>query len=578
MSKYNTPITNLNLCLIGCVSSGKSTLLNALFCEELTQTKIKRTTMVPCIFVENKSNNFIDVKNINKRIQEKNTNLIKKSEENKNINKEDYEPLYFDVGNLNINVGCNVTIYDIPGLNDARTKHIYYNYLEENFINFNIIIFIIDINSGLNTNDEIEILRFIIYWTKKITDKNIHTLVVINKADDMTLKNDELEITGELNEMFEQVKTTVLSEFFENNIADKLIGIIPICALDAFLYRMIMSKGNSYKLKPEIILKIGINEMGKKFSKKTSEKQKKEVESIISDKEFIKDMIKLSGFGPLEKKINDFLIMKSPELIIDNLMHKYNQLPELKNMILNNDDSFVNIIMDYQQLLESIKLYNQLKYNELREFIINDIHAGIQKFINQENNTDNILSFYNQIVEALSNTFLNDVFQKDNYYNYVINRIHTIIHDELVYGMNIDINHFMKQFNYLMFIKAEKELLINCILSITTKSINIKLIKFSEYKQNELVLFLENLKEYIQPNNKLIKKLTKFFLLILIENNYTDDELCNLYYYCKLYNEIYISSYLLKKINFTFQNIINEFDNQKINMIESYYIEIIDVE
>ena len=48
------PISNLNLCIVGCVSSGKSTLLNALFCEELTQTKIKRTTMTPCIFVENK--------------------------------------------------------------------------------------------------------------------------------------------------------------------------------------------------------------------------------------------------------------------------------------------------------------------------------------------------------------------------------------------------------------------------------------------------------------------------------------------------------------------------------------------
>jgi hypothetical protein len=40
------PNDNINLCFVGGVSTCKSTILNAIFCEELTQCKIKRTTMV----------------------------------------------------------------------------------------------------------------------------------------------------------------------------------------------------------------------------------------------------------------------------------------------------------------------------------------------------------------------------------------------------------------------------------------------------------------------------------------------------------------------------------------------------
>ena len=37
------PTDNINLCFVGGVSTGKSTVLNSVFCEELTQCKIKRT-------------------------------------------------------------------------------------------------------------------------------------------------------------------------------------------------------------------------------------------------------------------------------------------------------------------------------------------------------------------------------------------------------------------------------------------------------------------------------------------------------------------------------------------------------
>jgi len=136
------PIDNLNICLVGCVSSGKSTILNTMFCEDLTQTKIKRTTMIPCIFIES-IDKCSSIEHINNEISIINNKLIKKSETSK-TDSDDYTPLIFQVGKLDIernNSSKLLTIFDIPGLNDARTKNIYYNYLQETFSVFNIIIF-----------------------------------------------------------------------------------------------------------------------------------------------------------------------------------------------------------------------------------------------------------------------------------------------------------------------------------------------------------------------------------------------------------------------------------------------------
>lgn len=350
------PIDNLNVCLVGCVSSGKSTILNTMFCEDLAQTKIKRTTMTPCIFIETEENST-SFDNINKKIAETNNKLIKQSESSSKPPKEsDYDPLLFSVGKININ-RCSksklLTIFDIPGLNDARTKNFYYNYLRKTFSIFNIVIFIVDINSGINTSDEVDILNFISEQTAihKI-NKKIHTLVVVNKADDMQeVRGDELEIIGELKEMFDQVDQTVREQYKQNNIEGQLIDIIPICALDAYLYRMIQTKGSDFKLKPEVVLKIGINEQGKKFSKLPVEQQNSEVKKIISDEEFINDMIKLSGYSKFVSKLNNFLTDEtSSKLVIDNLMQRYNKLTPLEIILLL-------IIMIYLNIFNIMMIY-----------------------------------------------------------------------------------------------------------------------------------------------------------------------------------------------------------------------------
>lgn len=49
-NNINVPVDHINIYLISCVSAGKSTVLNAIFCQDYTQTRIKRTIIVPSFY------------------------------------------------------------------------------------------------------------------------------------------------------------------------------------------------------------------------------------------------------------------------------------------------------------------------------------------------------------------------------------------------------------------------------------------------------------------------------------------------------------------------------------------------
>ena len=61
------PAENISICFVGCVSTGKSVLLNSIFCEKFAESKIKRTTMVPSVFIETEGEIVVDTDEINRK-------------------------------------------------------------------------------------------------------------------------------------------------------------------------------------------------------------------------------------------------------------------------------------------------------------------------------------------------------------------------------------------------------------------------------------------------------------------------------------------------------------------------------
>lgn len=555
-SNIELPKNNLNLCFVGGVSTGKSTILNSIFCEKLAECKIKRTTMVPTIYIENKTpleTIITPPRIIFNKISEKNKELIEKSESGQELTMDDYKELKFNVGNLNMNIlnkNC-VNVYDIPGLNDARTKDIYYEYLETNFMKFNIIAFIIDIYSGLNTSDEMEMLQFIannIKYSKEKYAKNVYTLVVINKADDMQVNarddNSELTLPGELREMFEQVENTVRQEFSRKNIIDNLIGLIPFCAVDAYLYRMVKKHGTDFKLTPEQILKIGVNECGKRFGTLKPEMQEKKVLEVLSDNDFIDTMIKLSGFSLLENKLNRFLLHNDigKKIIIDNLLFEINKMAKLTNCIIPYEiygHDIIELFENHMKLYKKIKEISEETFHKLMEdglkSILNKFYENMQFYdVDQIND---LLSDYDALNENILKKFYSlydPIITVEYYYNArivneVFERIKCMIHENKIlinplishdpHSLEIIIDHLKRIGSYNLETIAE---LIDTMIASNDNLIADVRLNNTNYNPREILKVLLNLEEIGLDTKKLLKRL----IIDRIQEKYN----CNAFY------------------------------------------------
>jgi len=549
------PQDNINLCFVGGVSTGKSTVLNGVFCEELTQCKIKRTTMWPTVYIENESNHDLPAEEIYRIISEKNKEIIEKTESGQKFTKKDYKELVFNVGKLDINILENsyVNVYDIPGLNDARTKDIYYDYLETNFHKFNLVVFLVDIHSGLNTSDEMDMLRFITNNTRdqfKTNSRNIYTLVIVNKADDMQTDedSDKLEITGELREMFEQVETTVIREFTSKGLKDNLIGIIPLCAIDAYLYRMVKKHGQNFKLTPEQILKIGINENGKKFSTLKPATQEARVYDILKDQEFINTMIKLSGFSRLESILHKFLKDndKGSKLRIDNLLYNLKQLPKLRDITRGIGwfelETFENLILQYKKIYDNIKLIDIAEYNSIMTSFVSEIETILKEKVSAWLGSINILiDNYNNFVTKILNPYFRDYYNVSEYPKFLTTQVFVLINREL---NNIStINSIIQQLHILIrinvFDKPNIETIFNKIIT-NVRGKKTVIFTLQDSNIHELLNLLD------QCNKKGVELSEILRFLIINQMNCVDKDLIfikKMLY--RKYGEIIISEYIL---------------------------------
>lgn len=326
----------INIAIVGPVSAGKSTLMNTLFTNQYSDMKIKRTTMTPQVYFE--VNEELNMTTLSHKIKEQNReinqNLIQKSENNETI-------LYSDIAEskyfiprvhklIEMPPDVYLTIYDIPGLNDSKTKNIYFQYMSNNFYKFDLIIFVIDINSALNTSDEIDILRNIIENSKNNFD-NYDTenkvIILANKCDNLILDKDgTLLMEEEYQEMFNQIKTIVNTEV--NKVFPQLqYSILPISCEDSYIYRM-YDRDPDMDLDLRYVNKFGYDQCGRATWNKLSEDvRKSKIKKLMSEID-IDEVLKLSGFLDFKNVLNEYLNTDSQIKYLAN--HVYYVMSRLK--------------------------------------------------------------------------------------------------------------------------------------------------------------------------------------------------------------------------------------------------------
>jgi predicted GTPase len=577
------PKENINICFVGGVSTGKSTILNAIFCEQLTQCKIKRTTMVPTVYIENNNdsnpfNKDEQTEEIFKTISKKNQEIIELTENGHKLKKEEYQELAFNVGKLDINIlpDSFVNVYDIPGLNDARTKDVYYEYLDENFYKFNLVIFLVDIHSGLNTSDEMEIVNFIANRTKEQLENNnrkIYTLVVVNKADDMRLdedsnETDKLELTGELSEMYDQVEKTITDKFKRKNVSEQLIGIIPLCAIDAYLYRMVKKHGSNFKLSPEQILKIGVNEHGKRFSTLKPATQEKKVYEILGDKAFIETMIKLSGFSCFEKILAKFLNENDTgkQIRIDNLLYDLRKIPTLTSIAKTDSTKwfnmlvFENTVKKFCEIYESIKIIDVNIYNENIINMVEEIDKLLQEKVNKWFGTkSNLITAFDNFVDTIIKRYLSSYANASEYPSYFTNKIISLIENQYDSMQVLTIEDIAKNFELIKQINVyNKEIVAKLLNKIILNSRGDKSINFEVTNSSQTLI---NLLIDLTSINVDATKFIRFCIINqLYSMRYSHEIRAIKSMLYQKYDEIPISNLLKNEYNYMYANVpINVF-------------------
>jgi predicted GTPase len=402
---------NINIAILGTVSAGKSTLLNTIYVSQYSDMKIKRTTMQPQVYLETNDYNVSEqeAKQIKEMNEQLNKQLIDKTEKGEELTIDDigetnyYVPKVHKLVNLVENV--YLSVYDIPGLNDFRTKDVYFEYINRNFHKFDIIFYVIDVNSALNTSDEKDIIEMILNNIKKNKENyNVQTklMILLNKCDGMFLREGKMILDDEYTEMFNQVKTTVEQKVTEIH-SETIYNIIPISAEDSYIYRM-YDRNPDAKLDDKHINKFGLNEFGKRLWNQLNDEQKhNKIKEIMSSLD-LNDTLTITGFNKFRKILSKYLKKtEQHKYLLNHILYDTSTI-EMPSEIIFDITKLKNI---YDKNIELNKMFNIEESNDVDTFITNLWqHYNDNLLVNYTEITDDnydgsidVLQFLNKMID-----------------------------------------------------------------------------------------------------------------------------------------------------------------------------------
>lgn len=335
------------------VSVGKSTVLNALLGDKYTEVSMQRTTAGVNLFRiintasdtlakrrrivcaseqsnmamdDNKNGSDVDNKNyqssgpryavdtaasVHRQICQDNKTLRQSGiVHEKYFNIELKEPI------CAMRQDTQLVLIDIPGINEADSSSKYKEYVTKNWDTFDCVIVVMDAMQGVNTEEQVELLRLI---KKNNQDtKNVRTIILGNKMDDPHDK----EKNGMVKESRSKAIEIFGSDCSEDSVsellkaakdrqepASKSCAYLPISALHAFIYRKAsrVTFEEFNVLDEEIVDRIGHEEVGRKWKKMTPRTQFDTIREAVGDPEEYKDRLSSSNFDKFQTVLSHFV-------------------------------------------------------------------------------------------------------------------------------------------------------------------------------------------------------------------------------------------------------------------------------
>lgn len=403
ISKTSKTKMEFNIGVFGTVSAGKSTLINAIFAKNFSQMNIRRTTMVPQRYqlVSISSLNPDTLENIrnsndqlNKQYQDKiwdAETIIHHNVENPN-----------EFINISDDTDFQYNIYDFPGMNDQTTKDIYTSWTTSNIAMFDVIILVVDIHSGLNTSDEIDVLR--VFLSGMLDNPHIKLIILANKCDDMIYDEttDDFNLDDEKQDIYNEQMVPAITKLAEEYQVDiSRISIQKFCSRTAFIYRTIHSNNIDVKehLDQKHLTEMMQYEVGRTRWVRMTDTQREEhinktISDVINDNEVYKSNMIHSGFEKFAstmRKLTTHSVVLLPvyQANIDSIMYKIN-----KN---NTNLDEINILKDTISLISKFNISDDVK-EALLQSVIDKFH---EIYNNYKNNYSKTLLLYEKLLNVI---------------------------------------------------------------------------------------------------------------------------------------------------------------------------------
>lgn len=509
----------INIGLFGAVSVGKSTFLNAIAGQQFSDTEIKKTTMIPQVYCQN-DNIMSNAQIIRRQNREINESIMEAIDFNKfTVNQ--CQPIYHDIDRICdlfdpkiIDPNLKINIYDIPGLNDSASKNIYFEWVKQNINLFDIIIFMTDINHGLNNSDEIEILDLLMDSMKKY---KIKMICLMNKCDDIYFDKKQNDLIFEEKEQeniylqANNLMADIAKKYGFDNDNKPFTPFFPISSENCFIYRALM-KNPLQKLDQTYQNRLCKNECGPNQWKKMGNEEKDVMfEKILSElKESYNNKILDTGYIAVKEIIQNTITDNKLEFVMN---HIETDLKNLDASTIENILGYTKLINSYIFRIEQIKILGgNVSYDAFWKHIESSIN----------NYTNNILKINTKILK--NKDFIN--FED-------FETIHSMMQ---VHLMNLsafvdtikEIPLYPKEF-----IESREKEIIDKLLNIYDQFCNIEIIEQIHVRPSNLLYYLQTINTYAPNNfNTYAKIFMEFFCNTKCKHNILyPDELANLLVY-----------------------------------------------
>ena len=309
----------IRVALIGHVSVGKTTLLNAILGDKYSEVSMKRTTAAVNIFRlhfmdkgDHDTETVSESKTKNTPSPDQASSTLKEiAIDNKTLRQSNFlSEKIFDIvlpePLVEMREQTKLHLIDVPGINEAGASKKYSTYVSDNWHTFDCVVVVLDGRQGVNTEEQMELLQFVHERSKSVRD--IPIITVMNKIDNPEEEEQKLltnEAKTALQKMFgkfncglepKEVNTSTLSPSRRTEFSPYLV---PMSALHAYIYRT-ASKYDfdtfSQKIELGLIDRLGRDSYGRRWAKfDTSEKYVKAYE-IVRDPKELKDALEDSNF------------------------------------------------------------------------------------------------------------------------------------------------------------------------------------------------------------------------------------------------------------------------------------------